>query len=322
MKTTPKHPTHFLQFCQLEADRLKTIGRHGVAANYRCASHSLRRFLQTRQKHDITIRKLSPILMSDYQNWLWASGVSRNTSSSYMRSLQAIHSKAAAMGIATGNPFQGIYRGIAKTTKRAIRADDIRLIYTLDLPHTLRRQGRDLNNYHTRLLLHRLQFARDIFCFCARGLPFVDLAYLRQTDIRHGHICYARRKTRQPLEVKIEPLMQDIINRYATPHTPYIFPIITDPQRAYAQYRYGLQRYNKSLKLLSDLLQKDLHLTSYVSRHSWATTALYNHVPISVISQAMGHDSERTTAIYLKSLESTQIDQANHTLLTTLFTPT
>lgn len=326
MKTTNKTttPRHFLAYGNTEANNLKAAGRYGLAANYRCACHSFSKYLQSQNKQDITFSRLTTTIIEDYQNWLWKHQVSRNTSSFYMRALQAIYSKAVRTGIAHGNPFQHVYRGIAKTTKRAITAEDIRRIRLMNLRTKLILKGYNLNAYHGKCMLKRLEFARDIFifCFCARGLTFVDLAYLRKSDIHHGIIHYTRRKTRQQLEVKLEPLMQDIIDRYTSTDSPYVFPIIkTDAEehKAYAQYRYGIQRYNLSLKILSELTDRNIKLTSYVSRHSWATNAHYHHVPISIISQAMGHNSERTTAIYLKSLESTQIDQANHTLLTSIF---
>ena len=62
-----------------------------------------------------------------------------------------------------------------------------------------------------------------------------------------------------------------------------------------------------------------LKLTSYVSRHSWASAARQQNVPLSVISQSMGHDSEKTTEIYLKSLECNVINKTNHDLLNHVF---
>ena len=86
-------------------------------------------------------------------------------------------------------------------------------------------------------------------------------------------------------------------------------------------YRKALRTYNFHLQQLSAMLGPDISLSSYVSRHSWATIAYQQQIPISVISQAMGHDSERTTRIYLISLENNMIDEANHNLLEKIFSP-
>ena len=55
-----------------------------------------------------------------------------------------------------------------------------------------------------------------------------------------------------------------------------------------------------------------------MARHSWATAARNHNVPISVISAGMGHTTEKTTQIYLASLESSVIDQANQSILSAL----
>lgn len=56
-------------------------------------------------------------------------------------------------------------------------------------------------------------------------------------------------------------------------------------------------------------------LTHYVARHSWASIAKSRNIPISVISEGMGHDSEATTQIYLASLDSSVVDKANNLIL-------
>lgn len=80
----------------------------------------------------------------------------------------------------------------------------------------------------------------------------------------------------------------------------------------------ALGRYNACLDMLGGMLG-GLKLTSYVSRHSWASAARQQNVPLSIISQSMGHDSEKTTEIYLKSLEEGVINKTNHDLLNNVF---
>lgn len=317
-----KKENHFLAFAFAEAERMRQLGHLGVANNYACSARNLQRFLLTTGKRDITFGRMKSAMMADYERWLHDQGICRNTSSAYLRCLHAVFKKAVRLELACGDPFRGTYRGVAKTAKRAIPGTVIRRIGQLDIRRRLLAQGKQDGTLHFRSLLKRLEFARDvfIFSFCARGLSFVDLAYLKKSNISHGSIRYARRKTGQRLEVRIEQPMQHIIDRWAT-DTPYLFPIITETcnaERIYRQYRNGIQLYNKHLKLLGEMLG-GLTLTSYVSRHSWASTAHQQRVPLSIISQAMGHDSEQTTEIYLKSLECNMIDQANRRLLRNVF---
>ncbi len=126
-------------------------------------------------------------------------------------------------------------------------------------------------------------------------------------------ICYARRKTGQLLSVRIEPSIQRVIDRYADSVLPYVFPILTslDAVEAYEQYQVALNAHNRLLGRLSEILDCGCKLTSYTSRHSWATAARNHNVPISVISAGMGHTSEQTTQIYLTMLENSVIDDAN-----------
>jgi len=314
---------HFLAFAKAESDQLQASGHLGLAANYRCAANSLRRFLNTSGCMDITFDQLTPCVVNSYEEWLRQGGVTRNSSSCYMRSLQAIYNRAVRRGLAEGTPFSNVYTGVAKTRKRAVCISDIRRLYRLNIRHCLLLSDCNPRRKTFEQVCENLEFARDlfIFCFCARGLTFVDLCFLHKADLKGGTISYVRRKTGQQLQVRVEPLMQRIISRWQTRKGPYLFPILTSTnrQKAYLQYRTALRQYNKNLKTISLFMRPGVNLSSYVCRHTWATAAYQQQIPLSVISQAMGHDSELTTKIYLKSLESSVIDKANHTLIESVF---
>lgn len=320
--TDEHHPRKgFLACLRNESEHQRKSGHICVANNYRSAANSFARFLQTRKKKDVSFRKLTSLLITDYETWLQVEGLCKNTTSFYIRALQSFYNKAVRRGLTEDcKPFAYAYRGIAKTVKRAISSQEIYQLKTLDIRTAL------INNGHSGKRLDNLQrqltFARDlfIFSFCARGLTFVDLAYMRKSNINGNLLVYVRRKTKQRIEVLIEPQMQEVIDRHPS-RTDYLLPILTktdDEESVFQQYRYALARYNTHLELLGEMLS-GLKLTSYVSRHSWASVAYQQHVPLSIISQSMGHDSEKTTEIYLKSLESTTINKANHELLSNVF---
>ena len=306
-----------------EAAAQREQGHLGIAANYACAIRSLSLYLSSVGRDRLPFSLVTARLMLSYEHWLQQRGVCRNTSSCYLRSLRTIFNRAVRQGCAQGNPFAEVYTGVAKTRKRAVTMEDIRRIYRLNVREALLLHGENPFRKSFARQLRRLELCRDlfIFCFCARGLTFVDLAYLKKSDVTGSLFTYYRKKTGQFLEVRIEPLMQAIINRHKAAETVYLFPILTstDALTAYRQYRSALRTYNQGLHQLSSLLGNGLFLTSYVSRHTWATAAYHQDMPLSLISQALGHDSERTTQIYLKSLESSRIDKANHTLLNTIF---
>lgn len=153
-----------------------------------------------------------------------------------------------------------------------------------------------------------------------RVMSFVDMAYLRKKDLNGNILSYRRRKTGQQLFIKWEKCMQEIVEKYDNPLSQYLLPIIKpfseiDERK---QYIYTAHNINRSLKVIGNQLGLSVPLTMYVSRHAWASIAKSKNVPISVISEGMGHDSEATTRIYLASLDTMAIDKANSMILKSL----
>ncbi len=293
-----------LSFMREQIELLEHGRRFGTAHNYKCAMKSFSDFLNNK---DITFSLMTGKLISDYEQWLTDRGVVRNSSSFYLRILRSVYNKAVKKGLAKqGNPFDDVYTGVDRTRKRAMDEQLIMSLIKLELNNAGLRLSRDL----------------FIFSYCMRGMAFVDIAYLKKSDISGGCITYIRRKTGQQLSVKIEPCAQNIIDHYAekTKESPYVFPIITvsDPVKAYSQYQSKLGYYNRRLKTLTKELGVELPISSYWARHSWATSARDKNVPLSVISAGMGHTSEKTTEIYLASLDNSVIDKANSEILSPL----
>ena len=213
-----------------------------------------------------------------------------------------LYNRAVEKGLTPDQaPFRHIYTGIDKTVKRAIPSQVISRIKALDLSaHTLLEQARDL----------------FLFSFYTRGMSFVDMAYLKKKDLQNGLLVYRRQKTAQQLFIKWEAPMQEIVNRYWDAKSPYLLPIITSPgQQERRQYLRAIHTLNEHLKEIGKMVNSPVPLTSYVARHGWANIARSRNVPIAVISEAMGHDSESTTRIYLASLDSSLVDQANSQII-------
>ena len=293
-------------FVEKQIACLRADGKLGTARNYRRTLNSFSGFLNGA---DIPFSLLDERLVGRYNDWLQRRRIVRNTVSFYMRVLRAVFNKAVREGIVPqSSPFRNVYTGVDRTRKRAVGEETVIRLRRLNLEHS-----------------PSLALARDIFIFsyCARGMAFVDIAFLRKQDIAGGTIRYVRRKTGQHLTIRIEPCMGDIIERYSqvTRTSDYVFPLLNakDPVRVFSQYQTALGYYNRRLKRLADLLELEMPLSSYTSRHTWATTARNHNVPLSVISAGMGHASEKTTQIYLASLESSVIDQANRSIIASLY---
>ena len=286
-------------------DELKKDGRGGNARNLQRALNSFSDFLGGL---DRLLKQVDERLVMEYEQWLRIRKVSKNSSSFYMRTLRSAYNKVISRNqMEQTFPFRNVYTGVERTRKRAVPEDIMVRLQKLDLTHSA-----------------PLAFSRDMFIFsyCTRGMAFVDIAYLKKEDVSGGILSYVRHKTGQRLTVRIEPLIEEIIERYEpfVHNSPYLFPIITsnDPEEAFRQYQTALGYHNRKLKKLGKLTGENLHLSSYTARHSWATVARKHNVPLSVISAGMGHTSEKTTLIYLDSVENSLIDKANEEILEAL----
>jgi hypothetical protein len=153
-----------------------------------------------------------------------------------------------------------------------------------------------------------------LFCFHARGMAFIDLAFLKKSTICDGYIHYSRQKTGKFLSVKINSCMQKILGYFSSMVTdsPYLFPIIHPAKgNERKQYETALALQNRRLKILGRIAGIPKLITTHVARHSWATIAKMKHVPLAVISDCLGHRDEKTTSIYLDSFESSVMDEAS-----------
>lgn len=300
---TPEKGYCFISFAENLIETLDRSGFRQSAARYSTSLNSFKRF---RCDSDLFFNNFDAALMSEYEMWLKKSGICRNTISFYMRNLRAIYNRAVERKLVEQSyPFKHVYTGIEKTAKRAIPISDVRKIRELDLS-----------------LNPKLDFARDIFLFSffTRGMSFVDMAYLRKKDLKDGILSYRRRKTGQLLFVKWEKCMQEIAEKYNTEFSPYLLPIIKsdNDSESRKQYIYAAHNVNRALKIIGCKLGLTAPLTTYTARHAWASIARSKNIPLSVISEGMGHDSESTTRIYLASLDTSEIDKANDLIIKSL----
>lgn len=288
----------FRNFMAESIDRLKRLDKERTAETYTSAMNSFMRF---RGGRDVLFNEITSDLMMEYEAWLRGNGVKKNTVSFYNRILRAVYNRAVEKELVVQHyPFKHVYTGIDKTVKRAITLEEIKKIKELDLSFK-----------------PSLDFARDMFLFSfyTRGMSFVDMAYLKKSNLQNGILTYQRRKTKQTLYIKWEECMQDLVDKYPMPDTGYLLPIIKRQDNERLQYRNALRLVNDKLKTIAGLVGLHTNLTMYTSRHSWASIARNQNVPLAVISEGMGHDSEHTTLIYLASLDNSKVDKANELIL-------
>ncbi len=292
----------FISFSRQLIRELKHIGKIRIAETY---TTTLNSFLRFRGERDLLFDEVDSNLMIEYETFLKENDVCPNSSSFYMRNLRAIYNRAVEKELTVQRyPFKHVYTGVDKTVKRAVPLKVIRRIRNMDLTFN-----------------PALDYARNLFMFSfyTRGMAFVDMAYLKKKDLQNGVLIYRRQKTGQKLFIKWEKPMKEIVDKYDTSGTPYLLPIIRDVETdARKQYKNAAHLVNGKLKRLGQQLGLAIPLTSYVARHAWASIAKSKNIPISTISEAMGHDSENTTRIYLASLDTSIVDKANSLILKSL----
>ena len=160
-----------------------------------------------------------------------------------------------------------------------------------------------------------------LFSYYTRGMNFIDMMYLKWSNLQNGKIYYTREKTTYPLVVKILPPVEEIINNFHKQKrsTPFIFPILLregmTPNQIFDRKHKALRKWNKDLKAIAELAGITNGITSYVARHSYATHMKQKGASIEVICESLGHSNVLVTMSYLKQFDNSYLDDENKRLL-------
>jgi integrase len=336
-----------IAYCdELSAGYAKT-GRAGNAIVYRDLGNQLAKFLAAEagaplppsgrgmadaraawlNQYDVPLDRVTVPFCTSWEATLRATGASDTTLSNRFRTLRAVLNQAIAAGlvkpmaypfartVAEKHKFQ-VGKFDVSTGKRAVARDELRRLESLE-PST-----------------ERLRLAKDVFLFSfyGGGINFVDLAQLRWRDLSGNaldtgyadRLHYVRQKTGGKFSLRLLAPAAAIVAAYrpltfATPDS-YVFPVLDaarhlTPHQVNNRLHKVLGQVNGDLKTLGQLAGIATPLTTYVARHSFATTLKMGGANIAVISQAMGHKTEAVTAVYLDSFASDTIDSAFDHLL-------
>lgn len=261
-------------------------------------------------------------VLKAYQSWLMERECAPNTISTYMRSLKAVYNRWTPPGTVDHNPtlFKDVNTRVESPTKRALTPQQMNELESTDLSRLTEEQQRTL--------------AYFLLMFMLRGMPFIDLAHLRKTDMQGRTIVYTRHKTDKPIIVDIPTEAMRLIRKFKDrTDSVYLFPILEDKRNAdketdsskakggnqkrkesrkqYGHYQAALRNFNRSLEALMKGLLPGVKVSSYTARHTWATLAYHIGVPVEKISQSMGHSSILVTMAYLKPFDHEVIDEIN-----------
>ncbi|WP_276345627.1 site-specific integrase [Daejeonella sp. JGW-45] len=308
VSTKEATPVTFLEFSSKLIQDMIELNKSGNALVYQTAAKRLTGYAGT----SLFFQDIDYNLLDGFRKHLLLSGVKQNTVSNYFRTIKAIYNKAikAKLVDRSSYPFLDIPIKQERTPKRAIGLEEIEAILKLDLkPNT------------------PLWHSRNYFMlsFCLMGISFTDLAYLKLTNIIKGRLMFNRRKTHKKYDIKLTPQAQSIFNYYNKGNCAYLLCILSpnvteDSLEAKKTIHQWIKTANKYLKRLGEDIGLKSPLTTYVARHSWATTAKKMGYSNELIAEAMGHEyGNRITGIYLDSFESGVVDDMNNKISEKLF---
>lgn len=289
---------------------LRESGRWGTAHIYQTTLNVFSTFSNLQK---VPFCKLRPALLKDFEVYLRQRNCSWNTVSTYMKTLRSAYNRAVDSGCAKYIPrlFEHVYTGTRADKKRSLEVSDIGTL--------VRSSESDISKEVSPSSLEKTKVL-FVLMFMMRGLPFVDLAYLRKKDLKGNVLFYRRRKTGKALTVVLSPETMQMINlvKSTDENSPYLFPILHSmegTEAAYREYQSALRCFNYRLAALRESLSIDSGLSTYSARHTWATMAYYCEIHPGIISEAMGHSSIVVTETYLKPFHNKKIDDANQMVI-------
>lgn len=314
-----------LEFTSELVTGFEQAGQFGNAGTYRDLRNQLTKFIKAEfGTTDVPFERVTVPFCTKWENQLRANGLKETTLSFRFRTLRAVLNKAIASGAMKTDTYPFARNGAeihkfsigkfdVSTTKRAISREAVRRFEALT-PET-----------------NRLRLAKDVFLFSfyCGGINFVDLAQLRWRDLQRGEndtqrLRYERQKTGGKFSLKLLPPAEAIVSFYRfvtfAGAESYLFPILDHRiHQTGTQIKNRLHKVlgqvNHDLKELAPLAGIDTPLTTYVARHSFATSLKRGGVATGMISEAMGHKSEAVTAVYLGSFDSEAMDSVFEQLL-------
>ena len=280
----------------LQEEDKRSCGDESTADLYRAVRNH---FMCFSGGKELFLKEVTPALVEAFLKWLREKGLRVNTVNSYMSNLRAMYNRARRVcREKTGeSPFAGIHLRQEETRKRAVPVEVIKEIAALDLKSEPEKQ---------------LAIDLALFSFMACGIPFVDIVHLTGENlVENGTVLqYHRQKTGAFIQMEVTSGMQMLLDRYKDEERRYLFPVLPE-DATHEQYKSCLATENRYLKEISVMLDLPETLTTYSFRHAWASEAYRLHVAIGVISQALGHTSEKTTRIYLQKFDVSEIAKAN-----------
>jgi integrase/recombinase XerD len=302
-----KPKTTVYQFAEDLIARLKSEEKFGNAWVYTNTASTLKKFYPSLELY---FEQIDYSFLTDYNSFLVNRKIKHNSIYLYVRTLRIFYNKAIKAKVIDRSlyPFHDFILRPEKTKKRAIPKDILINIYNIQILE-------DSPIWHVRNYF--------ILSFCLVGISIIDLALLKHSDYVNGRISYKRKKTGKWYDIKVVPEATKILNYYKDSSKSFLLPIangLKEDETLIVDIKTKTKFINKYLGKIAELINCEFHLTSYVARHTWATTAKRLGYSNELIAEAMGHEyGNATTAIYLDSFDQEVIDNMNENICHMIF---
>lgn len=242
-------------------------------------------------KYDLnaTCETINGRWLSDFRTWLSRRGYSTNYRAIQERNIRAVFNYAIDNELTTSYPFRKWKVEVGNARPRDITPEELRTIYALG------------------------NWVSDIFTlqFLLMGINLIDLYNLTKSNYKRGRIQYTRQKTGKFYDVKVLPLAAAILEKY--PATENHLIGLFDQW----SFEWFKKKYNRELQSLP----MSVHMTSYVTRYSFASIADSIDIPPSTIARCLGHtemDVKRVTLGYIHQ-EQRKVDEAQQKVVEYVF---
>ncbi len=265
---------------------LKEQGRLRYAGMYEVSHNSFIKF--NNGSLELPFNDIDIVWLKKYEAWMLKQGLAINTIGTRIRHLRAVFNMAIEHHVIDKEcyPFHAykVSKMSQSTPKRAISKGDIQRVI----------------EYQGKTDIERLAIDMFTFSYFTAGINFIDMAMLKHDNIVDGKLCYIRAKTKKQIIIPLQEKSKEIISNYSTDsvnRSGYIFPIFSgyhknEVQRANRLHKV-LAKINRALKHIGEDLGLPIKLTTYVARHSFATVLKRAGVSTSIISESLGHSSEK-----------------------------
>lgn len=320
MASQPSTNKDVFEYYEQKIQLLKSTGKLSTAENYTSSIRSIKGFINYEIGHipnKLQFREIDGEFLKRYEYYMIEIiNRKKTTIGFYLRPLRAIFNKAKMDKAITEDlyPFK-------------------KEIYKIPSPNKFKKA---LNRVQLKKFLEASvstsmqEMAKDFwfFLYNTAGMNIKDLALLKCENIQDDKIIYVREKTRdtsntnsRPVIVYLNSYSRQFLNKYGNINSnpnSLVFDIIHDGMSKEEQ-RTKIKNFTKFLNnniqkiALANGLPKNI--TTYWSRHSFATNAIRNGASLEQISQALNHQDITTTFNYFSGFEDEQMKKISENLM-------